>query len=466
MRAGLLLAILVPIGCGGEVLEPGARPVTWPCPADWVDVRVDGARACAPYEDGPEQCGPGRAHFVGAPGCRALETSCEEPPPGPTFVLEPGFYEGTLEIPNGVTVQGGCGPLSVIVGTVRVTGTATLAGVSVQPPSGPGVVVEGADAVLTMEEVEVAGAEGAGVIVEDARLVARSLIVRDTRRTPGAAGFGIRAFGGARLEIERAAFVRNPGPAVVVGGAGSAARLQGALVEDGPGITIGRGAAAHLRRIAAYDAHEVGLTVDTDATVTLEDAVIARPRSRPTSQTLGFAVAAAHGARLRVTRGWFTESHDLAVLAADRDTRVRLEDVVVSDTDGRGVLVTRGADLALARVALLGARSHALRAVGEETRLVGRDVAITRAETGLVVDDGATADLSSVDVRASTALEAKAVETPAHVVVHDARLQGDARAVFLEGRVTFEAYRSWLLGPERVEVSGSGTRVQVETGLP
>lgn len=461
MRLPALAAVLLSLACGEAAFTPGAAPVVWQCPRGWSSVRIDSVDVCAPYEQGPLACGPGKAHFTGTPGCRRLETTCDRPSFRPVLVLEPGVHEGDLEIPNGVEVWGGCGPLPIIAGTVRVAGTATLSGVSIQPPSGPGLVLEGG-AVLTVSSVEIAGAEGKAISMGGGRLDAQALIIRDTRRTAKEEGAGILGSSGAEVAIRHGFFTRNEGVALRLRDRGTTSRIEDVLVASGPGMAIGRGAVAKFSRVGFYENSEVAISADTDAEVVVEDVVVDGTRPNRTSGTLGFAVVASHGARVRVIRGWLNENRDLAVLAADRETSLRLEDVVVADTDGRGIQAARGADLELIRVAVFGARSHALRAVGRHTRLVASDLTTSRTKTGVHVDEGATAELESLDVRSTTALMAKAGEAPVHVTVRDARLEGVGRAVLLDGSVTFEAYRSRLLGEERVVVSGSGTRVLIE----
>ena len=204
--------------------------------------------------------------------------------------------------------------------------------------------------IASNREVGVAGS-GAGT-----ELVLEHAVVRDTReRASGdtlGIGLGLRL--GARAEVYHALIASNRWSGVSVFDADTELVLEDAVVRDtreqlsdgdfGPGLTVGFGARAEVRRALIANNRETGIGV-FDADLRLEDAVV-RDTESVSDGTLGRGLTMELGARAEVRRVLIRRNRELGILASGGDTELVLEDAVVRDTRERAVDEASGLGLA------------------------------------------------------------------------------------------------------------------------
>lgn len=155
--------------------------------------------------------GPGGAH-------RAIGDALAAARAGDTVVVAAGIYRESVRLPEGVTLAAAEPGTAVIAPApgaaagivVEGIGSGAVRGVAVR---GGDTGIRVSDAAVTIDDVEVAGARVAGVLVENGRGVAvRASRIHDN---PGA-GVAVRAGGAARLAHNRIAD-NGRGPAALPG---------------------------------------------------------------------------------------------------------------------------------------------------------------------------------------------------------------------------------------------------------
>jgi len=333
--------------------EPPQSPILLPCPPGWREV-VDtetGLETCDPWpEGGPQSCpGVDEAHFPGEAGCVRVGVACspesdwavdlpepslfegeilyvlagagegglgsrEQPfgtiaealelaTPGVLVAIGKGTYDEALELQDEVTLHGACVAETLLTCTepTEGSGTVTVRGQQVVLRNlrigggGAGLVLaEDVAAEARVEAVIVDEAEGAGIVVRSGGgLVAEDLVVRDTAssQTDQTGGYGLIARLGARVDLRRAAFEQN--------------RVVSLLVSD-PGTVL-----------------------------TLEDVVVRDTLSQQSDSLWGMGLNMSAGATATILRSAFERNKDAGVLAAEADTELILEDVVVRETSSR-----------------------------------------------------------------------------------------------------------------------------------
>ncbi len=375
----------------------GCEPVGAPCPAegDYAEDLPDGAvvwyvRAGA---------GGGGDGSLGAP-FGTIEEGIDAASDGDVVALSRGEYAEAVVVPEGVALRGAC-PAETRLTTDRAVGSAgvvtvhasgaSLSGVTLAGP-GPGLWVEGRDATLAVEGVVIAGTDFTGILVGGGgTLTGGSVLVRDvhSQAVPGVSGVGVLVDARGALELERVAFERTGGTAVVAVGTRVVLRdvaIRDGLGEDPParGVEAQLGAAVELRRL--WMSRQRGaaiLAFDMDTEIVIEDAFIEDTASNVDGDG-GRGLSLVDGARATVRRTTFTGQRELAVIADLPSSAVTLEDVVITGTQGSeaagtggsGLVVQSGATATATRVLLAENRGAGLLAISEGTTVTLADVAV------------------------------------------------------------------------------------------
>jgi hypothetical protein len=375
---------------------------------------------CEPWPaSGRATCDAGEAHFPGTPGCAVVGAPCPAgdfaddlpatgdvrfvlagAPAGGTgardapfatiaealagassgtvVALGKGTYEEIVRVPLGVTLHGAC------AGETRIfTDALSIVGEGVIHVSERGVVVRNVSIGGAREGIVVAGPRGAlevhGVVVD------------------GAARSGMRVGPNAELT------------------GGDLAIRNVAVAEEryGYGLAVGPGSTVSLSRVAIERATSAAVAT-LDASVVLEDAVLADGEAQPVDGRLGAAIEALGGANVTVRRAVLEGNTDRALMPYEAGTMVVVEDSVVrgtrarprDDGEGRAAFVFEGATLVLRRTLVEDNREVAILAIDEGTRAELEDVVVRRTVvdaageggTGLAVQSAAGAFLSRVAI--------------------------------------------------------------------
>lgn len=477
------------LDAGQPEIEP---PRFLPCPPGWREVTDadTGTVTCDPWpETGYVACTAiDEAHFPGEAGCTRIGTACSADDDwavdlptdrpivyvragatpggdgrtkaspfgtiedamvgvasGAVIALARGRYDEVVAVPGGVTLWGACVAETVVAFSAPSEMLATIAaagnGAAVRnlrvEGERMGVRADGRGSSLELRDVVVTDVVAIGVRVgSSSRLIADSLVIRETRSAPSSrmAGRGLNVSGGATAEVRRGVFERNRDVAVIALDSGTSVTLEDVVVCDtqsldsdlesgrvlGRGLGVKDGAVARVTRgvfernrdIAVF-ANQAGVPV----TLTLEDVVVRDTLSRESDRTRGQGLGVEDGAIVVVTHGLFERNRGLAIMAAEGSAPVTLtlDDVVVRDTlseegeapsdriGGRGlevqghavVTVTRGVFERNRDVAVRAAHNGASVALAKVTvrDTQGRD-SDRAGGRGLDVEDGAVASVT------------------------------------------------------------------------
>jgi hypothetical protein len=431
---------------GPPAPQAPASPRLEPCPAGWAVV-AGAVPTCTPYPGGaPDVCDDGEAHFPGTAGCAPIGGQCPagdfaeieadgvvwyvraaEPPggdgsldapfatiaegldaasSGDVVALSRGAFAEAVVLPRGVTLRGACAAETTIatddpsgaagVVTVYEEDTA-IADVTLLGP-GPGLWVEGRNAVTSVEGAVIAEADFVGILVgSGGTLTGRSIVVRDVHAqdVPGVSGIGLIADSRGAVELERVMIERTGGTGVIAAGTRIALRdaaIRDGLGEDPParGVEVQLGGAVELGRAWMHGQRDVAiLALDMDSEVVVEDAVIEATEWNVRGEG-GRGLSLVDGARGTVRRARFADQGEVAVIADG--AALELEDVLIegargNDTDGTGgsgVTAQYGATATMTRVHVADARSVGLLVIstGTTATIADVDVTGTRSHTG------------------------------------------------------------------------------------
>lgn len=463
-------------------LEAGVPPIRIaPCPLGWREVHDDEVTTCDPYpEGGPEECAEGFAHFPGGPGCEPVGSPCPTgewsdglPTDGVLYVragapagglgtrdapfarirdamaratngtivaLSRGLWDEAVSMKRGVTLQGACAAEAVLAPGVPpahegldvdpvffapiVTGAdgAQLRDVRIEA-SRRGIVVAGNSEEFRVEGVIVSGVLMYGIhVAYGARFTAARLVVRETQsRRDLQFGHGLWVESGASAELTNALFDRNRTVAVLVDGVGTSMRLEDVAVRDtrsqesdgrlGHGINVQHGASVQVARALfernlanAILALNSDFGIDGVATsVRLEDIVVRDTQNRRSDGTFGGgsgSLVAALGANIDVSRALFERNRVFAIHAQEAAS-MHLRDVVVRDTLSReaGWQFDRGWQVDRTYGRGLNVVASASATVSRALFVRNREVAIFAAGMGttLLLDDVAVSDTLAAD---------------------------------------------------------------------
>ena len=418
-------------GVAGLVAAP-MLPVLTPCPEGWREVAEGDVPTCDPWPpEGPLDCGPGQAHLPGTPGCEAIGAACPADglPAGlPSdamivYVVEgatdgdgsaarpygtlsevdfgglaaasvvavgPGTYEGTVQLPAGVSLWGACAAQTVLQsstssfvhpGVVSVSGSgAELRDVTLGESVAVGVRVEGAGNTLHLEGVVVDRVRGNGVRASDGgALTGNRVAIRDTQATTTPDGIGLWVSDGGSAEMSGLSVERSGTVGVVAQGFVQV-RLSDVVSRDnvprasdgvgGEGVWSMASADVEIRRGSILRGQRLGVaTVDVASRLRLEDTVISDTVAGPLAAVeTSRAIFVDVRSRIELSRVLLARNIGGGMFAAFAD--VQVEDLVVRDAE------VRPADGAWGRgISLHGEGEATLRRVlVERTREVGVNV--------------------------------------------------------------------------------------------
>ncbi len=430
-----------------EGVPPITPPVLTPCPPGWREVHDSDVPTCDPYpETGPEVCAEGSAHFPGSPGCESVGNACPAgewsdalPATGVLYVragaaglgdgtraapfariadamsaasvggvvaLSRGLWDEVVRMRQGVTLQGACSAETVLTsslpseaaGVVNVTVSETaLRDLRVEGAARPGLWVAGASAALNADGVVISRTESAGVaVVDGASLIGARFVVRDTQSQSRdrAYGDGLSVEAGGTARVTRGLFERNREAGAYVDGAGTSLRLEDVVVRDtrsqgsdlmfGRGLNVSAGASVEIVRVLLEGNRDVAIRGSGPTTsVRLEDVVVRDTQSAESDGRFGRGIDLQAGASADVTRALFERNRDVAIRGSGSATSVRLADVVVRDTQGqtdgrvgRGLSASGGTSVDVTRALLDRNRDVAVLADGAGTSVRLEDVAV------------------------------------------------------------------------------------------
>lgn len=344
------------------------------------------------------------------------------------LVLAMGAYAEGLLLDRAIEVVGACAAGVVLSGVVesaegpahvvasaRADG-AELERVRLEGLNGQGIVAE-AGAVLSLLEVEIAGASGNGILASGAGTQVKGSLVRvaGTRPDPATGeGRGVMAESGARLTLSAAALIDNRE-------AGAAALsadlvLNGVLIADtegnsdedyGVGVAATLGGTATLSDVALRGNRQHGLLARHEGTVvTVEGLEVSDTRGRESDGADGEGLRLTEGAAL--SGAGVLLARNRAAGAAVFDSQLSLEGCLIQDTEpndngalGGGVDVYQaGGSATLRGCGLL--RNHAFGArAADGATLTLEDCAVAATKPladgtsgyGLDVESGASLDV-------------------------------------------------------------------------
>ncbi|MFG3496376.1 right-handed parallel beta-helix repeat-containing protein [Streptomyces sp. NPDC047928] len=227
----------------------------------------------------------------------SLAAALEAAGDGDVLTISPGTYRENLVVRHAVTLRGTDGavgsvriaPADGVPLTVRASATVQYLHVEGQDSAAPAVLIEEGTPELT--DLRIVTRSAAGVEVRGA---ARPTVRRCTVDNPAGVGIGVldgaggvfedcevvaagqsgvSVHGGAHPRLERCRVHHASGAGVSVTGEGSALEAIGCEVYEikGSGVQLGARATAHLTDSTVHRTTADGITLDTDAVLTLSD---------------------------------------------------------------------------------------------------------------------------------------------------------------------------------------------------
>lgn len=346
---------------------------------------------------------------------------------GTTVRLEDTIIRDTLELESdrsfgrGMTVQRGAS-LEVVRGLLERN-------------RGAGVVAIHADTTLRLEDTIVRGTvpqlsdrqggfavsveeEASGEVVRahlientagvfawmDATVRLTDTVVRDSRTRPdGTGGRGLEIATGASASVLRGVFVRNRREGITADAA--TLRLEDVIVADtrsrdgggfGRGINLQREGSAEAVRVLVEGNNEVGVYVHS-STARLQDVIV--------RDTVGRGIEVNNGSTVDAVRAVFARNQQLGIAVFNERTAVRLEDVVVRETQsyalrlGRGINLHSGSSVELVRGLIEGNTDVGIYAADVRTAVRLEDVVVR--DTQARDDDGTAGRALEVQLGAS-----------------------------------------------------------------
>ncbi|MFD7119741.1 right-handed parallel beta-helix repeat-containing protein [Streptomyces sp. NPDC059922] len=349
----------------------------------------------------------------------SLAAALEAAGDGDVLTIAPGTYRENLVVTRAVTLRGPEGSLgSVRIApadgvplTVRASATVQDLHVEGQDSAAPALLVE--DGTPELSDLRIVTRSAAGLEVRGA---ARPTVRRCTVDNPAGVGIGvldgaggvfedceivaagqagISVRGGAHPRLERCRIHHASGSGLSVTGEGSGLEAVGCEVYEikGTGVQIASRAAAHLTDSSVHRTSADGITLDTDAVLTLSDCDI---HDIPEN-----AVDLRSRSVLTLTRSTVRRFGRNGLSVWDPGTRVDANQCEIHDSTGDypAVWVSDGAT-----VVLDSCRVHdvpdALFVLdrGSRADVVDTDISQVR-NTAVSVSDGATAQLDDCRIR-------------------------------------------------------------------
>ncbi|MEV6424443.1 right-handed parallel beta-helix repeat-containing protein [Streptomyces sp. NPDC051662] len=349
----------------------------------------------------------------------SLAAALEAAGDGDVLTIAPGTYRENLIVTRAVTLRGPEGSLgSVRIApadgvplTVRASATVQDLHVEGQDSAAPALLVE--DGTPELSDLRIVTRSAAGLEVRGA---ARPTVRRCTVDNPAGVGIGVldgaggvfedceivaagqagvSVRGGAHPRLERCRIHHASGSGLSVTGEGSGLEAVGCEVYEikGTGVQIASRAAAHLTDSSVHRTSSDGITLDTDAVLTLSDCDI---HDIPEN-----AVDLRSRSVLTLTRSTVRRFGRNGLSVWDPGTRVDANQCEIHDSTGDypAVWVSDGAT-----VVLDSCRVHdvpdALFVLdrGSRADVVDTDISQVR-NTAVSVSDGATAQLDDCRIR-------------------------------------------------------------------
>ncbi|MEV8341674.1 right-handed parallel beta-helix repeat-containing protein [Streptomyces niveus] len=349
----------------------------------------------------------------------SLAAALEAASDGDILTVAPGTYRENLVVTRAVTLRGPEGPSgSVRIAppdgvplTVRASATVHDLHVEGQDTTAPALLVE--DGTPELTDLRIVTRSAAGIEVRGA---ARPTVRRCTVDNPAGVGVavldgaggvfedcevvaagqsGVSVRGGAHPRLERCRIHHASGGGLTVTGEGSGLEAVGCEVYEikGTGVQIAARAAAHLTDSSVHRTSADGITLDTDAVLTLSDCDI---HDIPEN-----AVDLRSRSVLTLTRSTVRRFGRNGLSVWDPGTRVDANQCEIHDSTGDypAVWVSDGAT-----VVLDSCRVHdvpdALFVLdrGSRADVVDSDLSQVR-NTAVSVSDGATAQLDDCRIR-------------------------------------------------------------------
>ncbi|MBW2262790.1 MAG: right-handed parallel beta-helix repeat-containing protein [Deltaproteobacteria bacterium] len=364
-----------------------------PCPIGWRDATGEGTDpdTCEPWPvTGPEDCGPGEAHFPGDPGCTRLGPACpsvdwaDDLPTGGDIVyvrageapggdgtsgspcgtiadglttaagrsgvivaLSTGTYDELVALRGDVTLWGACAS-----GTILTSSTpSTTAGVVLSSGHGPalrnltitgarpGVWVYGSGRDIDLENVVIERTTGTGVfLAAGGGATGRRVVVRDTLHggNDDFDGTGIQLITDGTLELEYGSIAFNRGAGLHV--EGSEATLSFVAIRDtrtrdgsgrmGLGIEAGVSSTLTANAVVVERSHTLGVLLD-DSHAVLQDVIVRDTLPQASDGQYGGGIEVLEGSTLELVRGLVSGNRARGILVLR--SQATMHDVVMSD---------------------------------------------------------------------------------------------------------------------------------------
>lgn len=347
----------------------------------------------------------------------SLAAALEAAGDGDVLTVAPGTYRENLVIQRAVTLRGGDGgsvriaPADGVPLTVRASATLRDLHVEGQDAAAPALLVE--DGTPELLDLRISTRSAAGIEVRGA---ARPTVRRCTVDNPAGVGIavldgaggvfeecevvsagqsGVSVRGGAHPRLERCRVHHASGAGIAVNGEGSGLEALGCEVYEikGTGLQIASRATAHLSDSTVHRTSADGITLDTDAVLTLSDCDI---HDIPEN-----AVDLRSRSVLTLTRSTVRRFGRNGLSVWDPGTRVDANQCEIHDSTGDypAVWVSDGATAVLdsCRVHDVPDALFVLDR-GSRADVVDSDLSQVR-NTAVSVSDGATAQLDDCRIR-------------------------------------------------------------------
>ncbi|MFG3346233.1 right-handed parallel beta-helix repeat-containing protein [Streptomyces sp. NPDC048018] len=349
----------------------------------------------------------------------SLAAALEAAGDGDVLTVAPGTYRENLVVQRAVTLRGGDGavgsvriaPVDGVPLTVRASATLQDLHVEGQDAAAPALLVE--DGTPELLDLRIVTRSAAGIEVRGA---ARPTVRRVTVDNPAGVGIavldgaggvfeeceivsagqaGVSVRGGAHPRLERCRVHHASGAGISVNGEGSGLEGVGCEVYEikGTGLQIASRAAAHLSDSTVHRTSADGITLDTDAVLTLSDCDI---HDIPEN-----AVDLRSRSVLTLTRSTVRRFGRNGLSVWDPGTRVDANQCEIHDSTGDypAVWVSDGATAVLdaCRVHDVPDALFVLDR-GSRVDVVDSDLSQVR-NTAVSVSDGATAQLDDCRIR-------------------------------------------------------------------
>ncbi len=189
---------------------------------------------------------------------------------------------------------------------------------------------------------------GVFALSPDTTLTMNDVVIRDnlSQEVEPRIGRGLQIQEEAHVEIVRAVFDRNRGTSIMVEHTGTVADLRDVLVRDtrsteetnvhGRGLVVFDGARLTMERAAFVENRTIALIADAPHTVLeVTDIVVRDTRSQESDGFFGRGIGVQDGALLEVNRALIEKNRDVGLFAAGTNSLARIKSVVIRETLAR-----------------------------------------------------------------------------------------------------------------------------------